>query len=197
MNKGETTRRTILDQALATASELGLEALSIGSLAKQTGMSKSGLFAHFSSKENLQLAVLESAAERFIHLVVEPAMKAERGEPRVRALLRHWISWESAKFQPGGCLFVSVANELADRPGPVRDYLVEIQQRWLAALAKAARLAVQEGHFKADLDPEQFAFEVHGLVLSFHFHRHLIRDPNAQPRLEQAFEDLLKSCQTP
>lgn len=191
MNKGESTRRTILDQAMAAATELGLEALSIGSLAKRTGMSKSGLFAHFSSKENLQLAVLETASERFVKLVIEPAFKAPRGEPRVRAMLRKWMDWESAAFQPGGCVFISVANELADRPGVVRDYLVETQERWLATLARAAQIAIDEGHFRSNLDPQQFAFEVHGLVLSCHFYSRLLRSPDANDRLHQAFDNII------
>lgn len=190
--KGAETRALILDTALAQASQRGLEALSIGGLAQEVGMSKSGLFAHFDSKESLQLAVLQSAVERFIAVVITPALKAPRGEPRVRAFFENWMTWEEAKFQPGGCVFIATANELDDRPGPLRDYLVSSQRDWLEALATAAQIAVQEGHFREDLDTHQFAYDLYSIILAFHHFSRLLRDPDAPRRAHQAFDDLLR-----
>ncbi|HEV3051234.1 MAG TPA: TetR/AcrR family transcriptional regulator, partial [Longimicrobium sp.] len=139
---------------MASASVEGLEGISLGRLAAELGMSKSGLFAHFASKEALQLDVLQAAADRFMEVVVRPAMAEPRGEPRVRSLFEHWLVWERHESLPGGCIFMHAAAELDDRPGPTRDALVQWQRQWLDALAKAARLAVEAGHFRADLDPD-------------------------------------------
>jgi AcrR family transcriptional regulator len=168
VTKGEDTRGAILDRALALASTGGLEGLTIGNLAQAVGLSKSGLFAHFGSKEDLQLAVLRTAVDRFVAEVIAPALREPRGEPRVRALFERWLGWETATYLPGGCPFIAVSNELDDRPGPVRDYLVQSQRDWLDALANAARIAVAEGHFRADLDVDQFAYEVYSAILAFH-----------------------------
>ena len=191
MAKGEETRDTILETALALASTGGLEGLSIGTLASAVGLSKSGLFAHFGSKEDLQLAVLRTAADRFVAEVITPALREPRGEPRVRALFGRWLAWEQASYLPGGCPFIAVSSELDDRPGPVRDYLVQSQRDWLDALANSARIAVAEGHFRGDLDPDQFAYELYSVILAFHqFHR-LLRDPSTGERCRRAFEGLL------
>jgi len=194
MSKGEETRTVILDTALELASMDGLEGLSIGSLAREVGLSKSGLFAHFNSKENLQLGVLETAVERFVATVVTPALGAPRGEPRVRAMFENWLAWARAPFLPGGCVFVATANELDDRPGPLRDALVAAQEQWLGTLAKAAGIAVAEGHFRADLEADQFAYELYSILLAYHLFRRLLRDPKAEERSRKAFERLLASC---
>ena len=149
MTKGEETRAAILDQAVTMATRIGLEGLSIGSLAGETGMSKSGLFAHFESKQNLQLAVLQTSVDRFISQVVAPALGEARGLPRVRALFENWLAWSNDPGRPGGCFFIAAANELDDRPGPLRDRLVAYQRDWLEALATAARIAVEESHLRA------------------------------------------------
>lgn len=193
MTKGEETRAAVLEQAFAMASRLGLEGLTIGNLAEAAGMSKSGLFAHFQSKEELQLRVLETAVERFIETVVAPALKEPRGEPRVRAFFERWMGWEQAKFQPGGCIFVATANELDDRPGPLRDRLVGYQRDWLQALATAARIAVEEGHFRPDLDVRQFAHDLYAVFLGYHYFSRLMRDPEAEARARASFEALLAS----
>jgi AcrR family transcriptional regulator len=187
MSKGAETRRAILDQALAMSSCLGLEGVTLGLLAREAGMSKSGLFAHFDSKEQLQLQVLDTAAQRFRETVVEPALHAPRGEPRVRALFEHWLAWEDAPFLPGGCVFIAVAQELDDRPGPVRDRLVDYQRQWLETLARAAAIAVEEGHFRADLDTGQFAYDLYALALARHHFGRLLRDPEAEDRAHTAF----------
>ena len=195
--KGAQTREAILDSALSLASVGGLSGLSIGSLAREVGLSKSGLFAHFGSKEELQIAVLQTAADRFVAEVVVPALREPRGEPRVRALFERWLAWERADFLPGGCPFVAAASELDDRPGPVRDHLVRSQLDWLDALAAAARIGVTEGHFRPHLDPAQFAYEMYSLILAYHqFHR-LLRDAGTEARCRQAFEGLLARSRSP
>ncbi len=194
MSKGEETRAAILEEAFARASRLGLEGLSIGSLAGEVGMSKSGLFAHFQSKEELQLQVLETAAGLFVDTVVTPALKEPRGEPRLRALFERWMAWEGAPFQPGGCIFIATANELDDRPGPLRERLVGYQRDWLESLATAARITIEEGHFRADVDPEQFAYDLYAVILAYHHFSRLLRDPTAEDRALRAFESLLASC---
>ena len=162
LTKGESTRFAILDEALQLTSRTGVTSLSIGGLASEIGMSKSGLFAHFRSKEELQRQVVIRARERFVDTVVRPALAAPRGERRVRALFDGWVLWEREAFD-GGCIFMTLAAELDSRPGPVRDALVDSERDWLELLASTAAVAVTEGHFRSDLDPVQFAFEVHGV----------------------------------
>lgn len=197
MSKGDETRTAILDCAVAKASRLGLEGLTIGSLADEVGLSKSGLFAHFRSKEELQIQVLETAVERFVETVVAPGLKAPRGEPRVRALFDRWMEWEGAAFQPGGCIFIATANELDDRPGPLRDRLVGYQRDWLQALGTAARIAVDEGHFRADLDTAQFGYDMYAIALAYHHFNRLLRDPEAGIRARSSFEALIAASRAP
>lgn len=194
MTKGEETRSAVLSHALALASELGLEGVSIGQLATRAGMSKSGLFAHFKSKEALQLAVIEEAIERFVALVVAPALREPRGEPRVRALFARWLEWSNADFMPGGCIFVQAMVELDDRPGIVRDRLVASQRDWLDTLATAARIAQREGHFAADLDPAQLAHEIAALAYGHHLIARSLRDPATDARTRRAFDRLITSA---
>jgi AcrR family transcriptional regulator len=163
--------------------------LTIGDLARAVGMSKSGLFAHFQSKEQLQIDVLREASERFIDDVVRPAIKLARGEPRVVALFQRWLQW--VKDLPGGCPFVAAAGELDDREGAVRDFLVRSQQDWISTLTRAAKIAVDEQHFGDRISPRQFAFELHSLMLGYHFHHRLLRDNSAASAVEQAFARLL------
>ncbi len=196
-SKGSDTRQRILDQALALASTTGIEGLTLGVLASSLDLSKSGLFAHFRSREALQVAVLEVAAERFRQFVVFPALAEPRGESRLRALITKWVEWGGAKFQPGGCIFVSAAAELDDRPGPVRDVLVKAQRDWFSTISQAVRGAVEEGHFRADVDPDQFTFEVYGIALSLHHHSRLMRQPGALARAQAAFERLVESSRSP
>jgi AcrR family transcriptional regulator len=189
--KGEQTRTAILDEALKIASRLGLEGLTIGSLADATGMSKSGLFAHFGSREDLQLAVLEHAAQRYGEMVFVPALKIERGLPRLRALFAHWLDWTLSSGLPGGCIMISAAAEYDDRPGPIRDAVIANQHRGNAITQKAVRLAVEEGHLTPGTDPEQIAFEMLGIVLASHNHRRLLGDKEARRRSLTAFEQLI------
>jgi AcrR family transcriptional regulator len=196
MSKGAQTRATILDRALALASELGLGSLSIGTLAKEVEMSKSGLFAHFKSKEQLQIDVLAAARDRFIAEVISPALSAPRGIPRIRALFDRWLDWENSPNMPGGCIFQTATVELDDRPGPVRDYLVSTQKDWLETLAGAARIAMREGHFRADLDPAQWAFESFSIALGYRFAARLLRDPAARERAQVAMDALIVRSST-
>jgi len=191
VGKGEQTRDAILERATVLASQLGLDGVSIGRLAEDLGLSKSGLFAHFDSKEALQVQTLEHAAERFTQVVVKPALAAGRGEPRVRALFERWLRWPQAVSQPGGCIFVAAAAELDDQPGRPRDRLVELQRDWLSVIATTVRGAKDQGHFREDVDPEQFAFELYGIMLVCHHAGRLLRDPEAVGRARRAFERLL------
>jgi AcrR family transcriptional regulator len=190
-SKGEQTRTAILDAALAIASKLGLEGLTIGSLADATGMSKSGLFAHFGSREELQLAVLEHAAQKYGEIVFMPALKVARGVPRLRALFERWLDWTIESGLPGGCIMISAAAEYDDRPGPIRDAVIANQRRGSAISEKAVRLAIEEGHLRADTDPEQIAFEMLGIVLANHNHRRLLGDKEARKRALTAFDELV------
>lgn len=188
MSKGEETRQAILERAFELASVVGVSGLTIGRLAEETGLSKSGLFAHFGSKEALDVAVVEEASRQFVQEVMVPALREPRGEPRVRALFERWITWGQ---RPGGCFFVGAGAELDDRPGPPRDALVRACNDWVDELAKAARIAVREGHFAAALDPDQFAFELYGIMLSFHQSHRFLRDPAALTRTHKAFDRLV------
>ncbi len=192
MGKGEETRAAILDAGLGIASKLGLEGLTIGTLADATGMSKSGLFAHFGSREELQLAVLEHGAQHFARQVVEPALKSKRGLPRLRAMFSHWIDWTIASGLPGGCILISAAYEYDDRPGPIRDAVVRQQKIGVGLLEKAVALAVQEGDLRADTDAAQFAYEMFGLVMVNHHHRRLLGDREAYRRSLEGFESIVR-----
>ncbi|MBW2527853.1 MAG: TetR/AcrR family transcriptional regulator [Deltaproteobacteria bacterium] len=194
MSKGEATRKRVLEQALALASTLGFEGLSIGGLAKATDMSKSGLFAHFDSKEDLQIKALEHASESFVTHVILPALREPRGEPRVRALFDRWLTWGDRDAVPGGCPFIAAAYELDDRPGRLRDELVASQRDWVGTIGTAAKIAVEEGHFRSDLDTEQFAYELYGSFLAYHLYHRLLGDPRATIRVREAFERLIRSA---
>jgi AcrR family transcriptional regulator len=193
MSKGMATRQAVLDEAARVASRVGLGGLTIGSLAAATRLSKSGLFAHFQSKEALQLQLLAHARERFIDLVVRPALAAPRGEPRVRELFRRWLAWD-AEALPGGCLFVAASAEFDDQPGPVRDRLARDQRDWMDTIARVFETGVAEGHFRPDAEPAQFAYDLHGTMLAFHHASRLLGDPDAAALATRAFEALLSAA---
>jgi AcrR family transcriptional regulator len=189
--KGASTREAVLGHALALASQVGLDGVTIGTLAERAKMSKSGVFAHFESKEALQVAVLDDATERFVRDVIAPALKKRRGEPRVRALLDNWCGWSNAEFMPGGCVFVASLADVDGTDGPVRDRLVETQRDWLETLGTAIRIAVEEGHFRKDLDPKQLAYELLSVAYGVHLIGRLLRDGQADSRFRAAVERLL------
>ncbi len=197
MGKGDERRQLILERAAQTASRLGLEGLTIGQLASDLGLSKSGLFAHFQSKEALQVQTLRHAAELFVDRVVRPALKAPRGERRLRALFERWLAWAEADVLKGGCLFVAAATELDDLDGPVRDELVRQQRDWLELIANVARTGIAEGDFRPGLDGEQVAFELYGVMLAYHHARRLLRDPRAPQRARDAFDALVEAARSP
>ena len=174
--KGEATHGAILDHALDLASVHGLEGISIGALARETGLSKSGLFAHFGSKEALQLAVLEVASARFAAQVIKPSRDEARGLRRLIALVENWMNWANSETLSGGCPFVAAQVEWDDREGPVRDYLVWAQQTWLAVLGAAAEKAVAQGDFRDDLDTRAFAHDIYAIALGYHNAQRLLRD---------------------
>ena len=195
MRKGEQTKQAIIDHALKLATQVGFQGLTIGRLADDLKLSKSGLFAHFGAKEDLQIEVLKAAAERFIAAVVRPALTAPRGEPRIRALFERQIAWERTWDRlPGGCPIVAASIELDDCPGRAREFLVQSQRDWAETIANAARAAVREGHFRDDLDCEQFAYDFSGVMLAYHHAARLMKDPRARERAEAAFETLLRSA---
>ncbi len=188
--KGRQTRATILNAALALAAQMGLEGLSIGALAEVTQMSKSGVFAHFGSREELQISVVREYHAQFSAEVFEPAMQAPRGLPRLRALLDRWFKRVSIEID-AGCIYISGAVEFDDRPGPVRDALVDMVQTWQQALERAIGIAIDEGHLRADTDPQQLLFEVHGLILALHHDARFLRRTGADVRARVGFDNVL------
>jgi len=193
--KGRQTRATILDAALALASHMGLEGLSIGALAEVTQMSKSGVFAHFGSREELQISVVREYHAKFSEEVFEPAMSVPRGLPRLRALFDRWFKRVSIEID-AGCIYISGAVEFDDRPGPVRDALVSMVQTWQNALERAIRIAMEEGHLRADTDTRQMLFEVHGLILALHHDARFLRHEGADARARKAFDNVLSHYTT-
>jgi AcrR family transcriptional regulator len=194
--KGQQTRAAILDAALALASHIGLEGLSIGALAEVTGMSKSGVFAHFGSREELQISVVTEYHAKFEDEVFLPSMQAERGLPRLRALFDRWVRRVSVEID-SGCIYISGAVEFDDRPGPVRDALVTMVETWQRALGRAIRAAVSEGHLRADTDVEQLLFEIHGLILALHHDARFLRHAGAEEHARAAFERVLAHASAP
>lgn len=194
MSKGDDTRERILHRAFRMASRDGLEGLSIGGLANALAMSKSGLFAHFGSKEELQLEVLRAAARRFEDTVVRPAFRAPRGTPRIRHLLENWVRWANSPDAAGGCLFVTASVEFDDRAGRPRDFLVAAQRQIQDAMARSAQMAIDAGHFRQNLDCRQFAFELHSLLLGYHHAKRLLRDADAETALRTGFGRLLNDA---
>ncbi len=198
MQKGTRTRSTILNESLALASQLGLEGLSIGSLADRLDMSKSGLFAHFGSKEDLQLQTLKQAQTLFAAQVFAPALKQPRGLPRLTALFSNWLAWlETSDALPGGCLILAAVTEYDDRPGTVRDALAAGQRELRGAVVKAIRLSIDEKHFRSDTDAWQLTFEILGIVLATHHDRRLLGDSRAIERALKAFDRLVAAHRSP
>ena len=189
--KGQQTKAAIVDVALALASQVGLEGLSIGALAELMQMSKSGVFSHFGSREELQISVIREYFHRFEQEVFVPALAQPRGLPRVRALFANWMKRVSLELQ-SGCIFISGAVEFDDRPGPVRDALATSVQAWLAVFHRAIVLAREQGHLRPDTDERQMAFEIHGLILGLHYEDRFLKTPGAIDRTLVAFDHILQ-----
>jgi AcrR family transcriptional regulator len=188
--KGQQTKAVIIDAALNLAAQIGLEGLSIGALAEVTQMSKSGVFAHFGSREELQISVVREYHARFEQEVFYPALKAERGLPRLRAMFANWMKRTSAEID-SGCIYISGAVEFDDRTGPVRDALADSVNTWLAAMYRAVVQAKAEGHLRADADEKQIAFEIHALILALHYEARFLRSPESLERANIGFDNIL------
>jgi AcrR family transcriptional regulator len=186
--KGERTRESILRTAVDLASLEGLEGLTIGRLANELKMSKSGLFAHFGSKQDLQLATVEMAREIFKEWVIRPALARPPGMPRLWELLERWLNHVEDKVFAGGCFFTAASFEFDSRPGPVRTAIVEAMQQWLSTLIRAIQEAQKAGHLSADLDPARFALEIYSMAVGAHWAFGLLGQRNA---LENARESIL------
>lgn len=191
--KGEATRAAIVDAALAIARRAGLEGLTIGGLAESLGMSKSGVFAHFGSREELQLAVLQEYAARFVDEVLRPALREARGLPRLQAMLANWLRLLARELEQG-CLMIAGASEYDDRPGPLRDALVGIVTGWKDELLRAIDAAKEEGHLRADVDARQLVFEITGLMLVLHQDARLLKSSDSVKRARAGLARLLEAA---
>ena len=192
------TRTLILDTALKIASREGIDGLTIGELAKAVGMSKSGLFAHFGGKDQLQLAVLQLATDTFVDTVMRKAFTAPRGEPRILAVFSNWLDHlNDENALPGGSILIAASIEVDDRPGLLRDFVQKAQRDLIANIEKAARMAVDEGHFRKDLDVEQFAWSMYSFVLGYHHFKRMLEDPKAETHVKNSFEWLLEFARPP
>ncbi|MGE5338822.1 MAG: TetR/AcrR family transcriptional regulator [Gemmatimonadota bacterium] len=194
MTKAEQTRAAIVDAALAMAQQIGLEGLTIGSVADESGLSKSGVFSRVGSREELQVAALKEYERRFVEQVMTPALREPRGLARLRATWQRWLEWVRSGLGGRGCLFVSGATEYDDRPGAVRDALLTGLAELRKQLARMIRQAIDLGELALDTDPEQVAFELYAIVLALHNEDRLFRDRDAYARAQAAFERVVASC---
>ena len=191
LQKGQHTKAAIVDAALGLATQIGLEGLSIGALAEVTQMSKSGVFAHFGSREELQISVIREYHCRFEQEVFYPALDQARGLPRLRAMFASWMQRTSVEID-SGCLYISGAVEFDDRAGPVRDALASSVMAWHGALKRAIQTARELGHLRADVDDEQMLFEIHGLILALHYEARFLQHPGAIGRANAGFDRILR-----
>jgi AcrR family transcriptional regulator len=196
MRKGELTKTAIVAAALDIAGRDSLEQLTIGRLAEQMDMSKSGVFAHFGSREELQIAVLKEYERRFVEDVLLPSLKEPRGLPRLEAMFQRWVDRVSVEIT-NGCVFVSGAVEYDDRPGPVRDELVRMVRSWQRELVRAIKLAIDIGHLRPDTDPHQLVFTMHGLVLALHHDARLLHSKDSVARGRAGFAQLIDALRAP
>ena len=188
--KGQHTKAAIIDAALGLASQIGLEGLSIGAVAEVAGMSKSGVFAHFGSREELQISVIRQYHDRFEVEVFYAALQLPRGLPRLQAMFDHWMVQTSAEID-SGCIYISGAVEFDDRTGPVRDALASSVSTWQTALRRAVEQAQSEGQLSRESDAHQIAFEIHGLILALHYEARFLRNPGATERARRGFLHIL------
>ena len=196
MSKGQRTRVAIVQAALEQASAAGLEGLTIGALAEKMKMSKSGVFAHFGSREDLQIAVLQAYEEAFIADVLKAAIPEPRGLPRLVMLLRRWLARTEAEANRRGCIWISGASEYDDRPGAVRDELVRMINGWRAELGRAIELAIVEGHLAADTRVGELIFNVNGVILALHHDARLLRSDDAAAMACRALDRLIDARRT-
>ena len=197
LHKRQHTRAVLLDAGLGLASRFGLEGITIGALADIVSMSKSGVFAHFGSREDLQIAIIDEYYQRFEKEVFHPALQQPRGLPRLRAMFENWIRRVTEEEVHSGCIFISGAVEYDDREGPVSDALRKAIQTWMAALERAVEQARAEGHLEPGTDAHQMIFEIHGLILSVHYEARFLHKPQAIERIHTSFERVLSFYKTP
>jgi AcrR family transcriptional regulator len=190
LQKGQQTKAAIVDAALGLATQIGLEGLSIGALAEVMRMSKSGVFAHFGSREELQISVIREYHVRFEEEVFYPALQQVRGLPRLRALFSNWMNRTSVEID-SGCLYISGAVEFDDRPGPVREALAGSVKTWLSAMYRAVVQAKEAGHLRSDADEHQMAFEIHGLILALHYEARFLKTPGSIDRADTGFAHIV------
>lgn len=191
----ESTKDKIIKTAFEFTSKFGLESLTIGELAKAVGMSKSGLFGHFKSKEKLQMMVLDFSAENFVHKVIEPAIKKPRGIARLEKMLEGWVQW-STSTHSGGCPFVTAAVEFDDRPGKIRDRIQFFLKQMMESYARGAKIAVEEGELRPDTDVAQFAYELYSLMIGYHVYSRLLGDKSSKDKLMTGFQGLIGRYKT-
>jgi AcrR family transcriptional regulator len=190
ISKAEQTKATIVDAALRLASQIGLEGLSIGAIAEVTQMSKSGVFAHFGSREELQISVVREYFFRFERDVFTPTLALARGLPRLRGMFANWMTQVAHEIQ-SGCIFISGAVEFDDRTGPVRDALEQSMKTWLAAVRRSVAMSIEQGHLIPTADPKQIVFEIHGLILALHYEARFFKSPRSMDRAKTGFENVL------
>ena len=191
-NPTASTRERILHQGLALMSQAGLSGVTLGVLADQVGMSKSGLFAHFRSKEDVQIELLTHMAEFVMEHVLRPSMTAGEGLPRLRALVRNWFGWAQRAGLPGGCPVAAGLFEFDDVEGRVRNKILEMEGLWRRLLTELVQRAVVLGHLRRDLDVEQFVWELSGIYLGHHAAHRFLRAADADSRAQRAFQALLE-----
>ena len=191
--KGQRTRNSILEVAAALATEEGLDPLSIGRLAEATQMSKSGLFAHFGSKEDLQLATVDHAAKLFVAEVIDPARSAPKGLARIWALCDHMIGYAERQVFPGGCFFAATSFEFNNRPGPVRDRIEEMIRSWLSYLEHAVEQAQEAGELDAKGSAREIAFQLDAFAQASNAQYQLFRDPQVFDDARRAIHERLES----
>ena len=196
LQKGQQTKSVIVDAALGLATHIGLEGLSIGALADVTGMSKSGVFAHFGSREELQISVIREYHNRFEQEVFYPAMSSPRGVARLRAMFDNWMKRTSIEID-SGCIYISGAVEFDDRTGPVRDALASSVLTWHAAMRRAIEQCKELGELRADTNEEQMLFEIHGLILALHYEARFLQTPGSIARAVVGFHNILARYSAP
>jgi AcrR family transcriptional regulator len=182
----------LLKFGLGLLSQEGLGGVTLGRLAQHAGMSKSGVFAHFTSKADVQIALLDYTAQFSAPRVVEPALAEPPGLGRLQALVRNWFGWAGRAGLPGGCPVAAAMFELDDIEGPVRDKVLHMEAEWRGLLAQVTREAVSSGELRPELDVDQFVFELCGLYLIHHVSTRFVRDPSSDTRADTAFEALLQ-----
>lgn len=190
--RGQSTKKQILEEAMKIASTLGIQGITIGELAKKVGMSKSGLFAHFANKDNLQLEILTMASEHFVETVFKPAFKKDVGIPRLEAMFNNWLIFlNDDSTLPGGSIFISASFELDDRPGVLKDFVQKSQELLILNIEKAVQLAIECKHLKPTTNKNEFAWKLYSFVLGYHHFKRMLHNPKAEELIKNAFKELI------